>query len=208
MTPADAQAVVAAFEGHRLERLVTVILGLGPRLGEALALKWSAVDLEDRQLRIVATLQRLPDPDGSRQRVLGEPKTRQSRRALPLPDAVAAALQSERSRQRLMQLGARPGHWQESHCVSTTSTEAPWTGPGVLNTFRAQLARAGIPKMRLHDRRHGCASLLLAQGVPARVVMEVLGHSQISMTLDTYSHVTPGLLGVGADAMNASLWPG
>jgi integrase len=68
----------------------------------------------------------------------------------------------------------------------------------VLNTFQAQLARAGIPKMRLHDLRHGCASLLLAQGVPARVVMEVLGHSQISMTLDTYSHVGADLLGDAA----------
>ena len=72
------------------------------------------------------------------------------------------------------------------------------TGPGVLNTFQAQLARAGIPKMRLHDLRHGCASVLLAQGVPARVVMEVLGHSQISMTLDTYSHVGADLLGDAA----------
>jgi integrase len=84
------QAVVAAFEGHHLEGLVTVILGLGLRLGEALALQWSAVDLDHRRLRIVATLQRLPTQDGSRQWVLGEPKTRQSRRALPLPDAVAA----------------------------------------------------------------------------------------------------------------------
>jgi site-specific recombinase XerD len=52
--------------------------------------------------------------------------------------------------------------------------------------------------MRLHDLRHGCASVLLAQGVPARVVMEVLGHSQISMTLDTYSHVGADLLGDAA----------
>jgi integrase len=76
-----------------------------------------------------------------------------------------------------------------------------------LNTFQAQLVRAGIPKMRLHDLRHGCASLLLAQGVPARVVMEVLGHSQIAMTLDTYSHVGADLLGGAAEAMNASLRP-
>jgi integrase len=68
----------------------------------------------------------------------------------------------------------------------------------------AHLGRLG---MRLHDLRHGCASLLLAQGVPARVVMEVLGHSQISMTLDTYSHVGADLLGDAAKAMNASLRP-
>jgi integrase len=59
--------------------------------------------------------------------------------------------------------------------------------------------------MRLHDLRHGCASLLLAQGVPARVVMEVLGHSQISMTLDTYSHVAPAFLGDAAKALIEAL---
>jgi integrase len=80
-------------------------------------------------------------------------------------------------------------------------------GSGVLNTFQARLVRAGIPKMRRHDLGHGCASLLLAQGVSARVVMEVLGHSQIAMTLDTYSHVAPALLGDAAKAMNATFRP-
>lgn len=206
MTPSQAQELLTVFEGHRLEGLVTVVLGLGLRIGEALGLKWSEVDLEHGQLRIVATLQRLPDQDGVLQWMLGEPKSRRSRRALPLPASVADALRAERSRQRLTQLASGP-RWQETGYVFTGSSGEPWTESGVLHSFQAQLAAAGLPRMRLHDLRHGCATLLLAKKVPARVVMEILGHSQISLTMDTYSHVVPALLSDAADAMDAALRP-
>lgn len=58
----------------------------------------------------------------------------------------------------------------------------------VLRGFHALLTKAGLPRMRLHDLRHLCASLLLAQGMHPRVIMEILGHSQISLTMNTYSH--------------------
>jgi integrase len=72
--------------------------------------------------------------------------------------------------------------------------------------FRALAARAGLRPVRLHDLRHTAASLLLSQGVPARVVMEVLGHSQISVTLNTYSHVAPELAIEAAGRMEGTLW--
>ena len=65
--------------------------------------------------------------------------------------------------------------------------------------------KAGVEEMRFHDLRHSATSLLGAQGVPARVVMEVLGHSRISVTLDLYSHVFPSALGDAADAMDRAL---
>jgi integrase len=65
------------------------------------------------------------------------------------------------------------------------------------------LARAGLPDMRFYDPRHTCASLLLAQGVHMRVVMEILGHSQIAITMNTYSHVTAQLERDAADQMDA-----
>jgi integrase len=67
------------------------------------------------------------------------------------------------------------------------------------------LDRANLPRMRFHDLRHSCASLLLAQRVPARVVMETLGHSRISVTLDTYTHVMPALQRDAADAIDRVL---
>ncbi|MGC2208417.1 MAG: tyrosine-type recombinase/integrase [Candidatus Dormiibacterota bacterium] len=127
-----------------------------------------------------------------------------ARRQLPLNVAeagmvasVAAALQGERSRQRLAQLAAGPA-WQETGFVFTSRTGEPWSENGALHAFQNALAAADLPRMRLHDLRHGTATLLLAQGVPARVVMEILGHSQISMTLNTYSHVIPELMGGAA----------
>jgi len=203
MTAGEAQAILDAFEGHRLAGLVTVALGLGLRLGEALGLQWSEVNFERGQLRVVATLQRLKGSDGIRRWELRPPKSEESNRTLPLPSSVAEALQGERSRQRLAQLAAGPA-WHESGFVFTGRTGEPWSENGALHAFQGALAVAGLPRMRLHDLRHGTATLLLAQGVPARVVMEILGHSQISMTLNTYSHVIPELMGGAAQAIDSA----
>jgi integrase len=78
-------------------------------------------------------------------------------------------------------------------------------GPNVTHRFRRLLNKAGLPPMRFHDLRHACASLLLVQGVHPRVVMEALGHSQISLTMNTYSHVLPALQREAADKMEAVL---
>ncbi len=72
--------------------------------------------------------------------------------------------------------------------------------------FRKLLVRAGLPPVRLHDLRHTAASLLLAQNVPARVVMEILGHSQIALTMNTYSHVAPEVSREAANRMARMLW--
>ena len=73
--------------------------------------------------------------------------------------------------------------------VFTTELGRPLSGPSVTHRFQKVLARVGIPKRRFHDLRHSCASFMLAQGVPLRVAMEVLGHADISVTANTYSHV-------------------
>ena len=80
-------------------------------------------------------------------------------------------------------------------------------GIAVTRRFQAVLRAAGLPRQRFHDLRHACASLPLAQGVAPRVVMETLGHSQISLTLNTYSHVIPTLGRAAADQMDAVLGP-
>lgn len=71
--------------------------------------------------------------------------------------------------------------------------------------FQRLLERAGVPRRRFHDLRHSCATVLLAQGVPARVVMEMLGHSQISLTMNTYTHVLPTMQRDAADLMGKFL---
>jgi integrase len=80
-------------------------------------------------------------------------------------------------------------------------------GIAVTRRFQAVLREAGLPRQRFHDLRHACATLMLAQGVAPRVVMETLGHSQISLTMNTYSHVIPALGRAAADQMDAVLGP-
>jgi site-specific recombinase XerD len=90
--------------------------------------------------------------------------------------------------------------------VFTTTIGTPLDGSNVTHRLQAILEHAGLPRMRFHDLRHAAASLLLAQGVSPRVVMEILGHSQISLTLNTYSHVIPALQSAAADHMERILF--
>jgi integrase len=74
--------------------------------------------------------------------------------------------------------------------------------------FREVIRQAGLRQVRLHDPRHTAASVLLAQGVPARVVTEILGHSQISVTLNIYAHVAPEIAREAASRLEGALWSG
>jgi integrase len=95
--------------------------------------------------------------------------------------------------------------WIDSGLVFT-STVGTVIEPRNLNRFFDELiTKAGVRRIRFHDLRHTCASLLLAQNVPARVVMEIIGHSQLAMTTDLYSHVMPTALRAAADAMDRLL---
>lgn len=97
--------------------------------------------------------------------------------------------------------------WQDSGLVFTTRTGGPIHPRNDYRAFRALLERSGVRQIRLHDLRHTAASLMLAQGVHSRVAMEVLGHSQISVTMNTYSHVAPEVTREAADKIEEALWP-
>lgn len=131
-----------------------------------------------------------------------ELKSDRSRRMIALPAVAIVALRSHRVRQLEARL-ATGGHWQDRGFVFTSSVGTPLEPRNVTRQFKALLTAAKLPDMRLHDLRHSCATLLLAQGVNPRVVMETLGHSQISLTLNTYSHVLPALQREAAVKMNA-----
>jgi integrase len=96
--------------------------------------------------------------------------------------------------------------WRDSPCVFTTQLGTPIEPRNDYRQFKNLLGRAGLPSVRLHDLRHTAASLLLAQRVPARVVMEILGHSQIALTMNTYSHVAPEVSREAAERMAQMLW--
>jgi integrase len=175
-------------------------LAAGLRQGEALGLHWQDVDLDAGTLRVRVALQRL---EGRGLQTV-EPKTARSRRSIALPPQVIESLRAHKSRQAQERLLAG-SRWQDSGFVFTTATGTPLEGSSVTHRFQKLLRRAGLPHLRFHDLRHACASLLLAQGVHPRVVMETLGHSQISLTMNTYSHVIPALQRDATERMDAIL---
>jgi integrase len=201
--PADARSLLQAVRGDRLEAVFTVGLACGLRQGETLGLRWSDVDLDGGTLAIQRSLQRI----GREWRFL-EPKTARSRRVIPLPNPVVSALREHRARQlqeRLRVGGAWEGQ-QWGELVFCDELGRPLSGFHVLRRFKALLAAAGLPPMRYHDLRHGAASLMAVQGVPARVAMELLGHAQISTTMNIYAHVAPELQRDAADRVSQALW--
>lgn len=199
LSPEQATKILAAVKGHRLQALFTVTLSVGLRQGEALGLTWGDIDWSAGTLRVHAALQRI---NGSLQLV--QPKSERSRRTIPLPAKSLDALRQHRTRQDQERLHAG-SDWNDGNFVFATAAGMPLDGPSVTRLFQRLLKAAELPPHRFHDLRHDCATLLLAQGVPMRVVMETLGHSQMSLTADTYSHVLPVMQRDAADRMDKIL---
>jgi integrase len=184
LTPEQAAAFLREAEGDRLEALYLVTAMLGLRLGEGLGLRWQDVELDTGTLRVRQAVQRV---DG--QLIIKEPKTAKSRRTLTLPAIAIESLRRHRDRQTFEANTAKS--WLDSGLVFTNNCGGPLEPSNVLKRFKATLAAAGLPKQRFHDLRHYAASFLLAHGVPMRVVMDILGHSQMATTADLYAHVMP-----------------
>jgi integrase len=190
----QVQQLLAATRDHRLEALFLLALATGMRRGELLGLKWQDINFQAEMLQIRRILTRVPTkvkkPQGATY-VEAEPKTEKGRRSIILPQFVLEALKLHRFRQSEARLKAGV-EWQEHDYVFCTSVGTHLHPTrDVLNQLKVLLAKAGLPAIRFHDLRHSSATMLLSMGVHPKIVQEILGHSQISMTLDTYSHVLP-----------------
>ncbi|MFI5042163.1 MAG: tyrosine-type recombinase/integrase [Acidimicrobiales bacterium] len=200
-TPHEVQALLSASRSDRLGPFYTVAMAVGLRPSEALALMWDDVDLTGGSLRVRHALER---HDGSW--VLKEPKSRRSRRTIMLPRVCIDALRDHRRRQMEERLVAG-NRWEDHGLVFATPNGQAMSRTEVSRRFSVLQEDAGVSHHRLYDCRHTAASLLLAQGVAARVVMEILGHSSFSLTMDTYTSVMPVLMSDAADAMDRALAP-
>jgi integrase len=179
--------------------LFSVALAVGLRQGEALGLRWVDIDMAAGVLRVNHQLQRV---DG--RLTLVEPKTDRSRRTLVIPASIIERLHDHERRQVAERLWAG-SNWSESGFVFTNLSGGPLQARHVIREFHKSLKAAALPRIRFHDLRHSCATLLLVQGVAPRVVMEILGHSEIAMTMDTYTHVVPELQRGAAARMDSLL---
>jgi integrase len=185
---------------NRLEVLYVLALNTGMRQGELLALKWDDVDLERGVLRVRRTLTR---QGGSF--VLGEPKTKKSRRTIRLTAAAVDALRTHLSCQ-LREMERTGSLYQSGGLIFATEMGTIINPSNLRNrSFKPLLRHAGLPPIRFHDLRHTCATLLLSKDVNPKIVSEMLGHSSVSITLDIYSHLLPDMQEKAAKALEETL---
>ncbi|CAN3980480.1 tyrosine-type recombinase/integrase [Kitasatospora purpeofusca] len=181
-TLAQTRTFLSTARADPLYAAFVLAIALGMRRGEIIGLRWSEVDLDDRVLVVREQVQRV------RGELYADTTKSGKRRPVPLPRICVAALRWHRLRQAEARRAAG-ADWQETGYVFTTRTGRPVEPSNLYRSFVRLSKTAGLPAVRLHDARHGCATLLVASGVPPRVVMEILGHSQIGLTMNVYTHV-------------------
>ena len=200
LSPDQARAFLEAAREDRLEALYVVALHCGLRQGELFGLRWGDVDLEAGILRVNRTLSRTKDGP-----VFTVPKTTKSRRTVQLTNGAIEALKrhSERQAEEMVRADTL---YADHGLVFASEVGTPLNRHNVNGrSFKPLLARAGLPEIRFHDLRHTCATLLLGKGVHPKFVQELLGHSTVAVTLDTYSHVLPGMGLQASHAMDNAL---
>lgn len=180
LTAEQTATLLKAAAGDRQQALYVVAVTTGMRMGEIFGLQWADVDLEAGAIFVRHALQELKG-----KLTLGEPKTAKSKRRVELPKLAVDALHEHRKRQ----LAA--GHLASGYVFTNTEGNPLRRSHFHRGDFKPLLKAAKLPEIRFHDLRHTAATLLLLEGVNAKIVSERLGHSQIGITLDTYSHVLP-----------------
>jgi integrase len=196
----EARRLLEAAYGNRQEALYVLAVHCGLRQGELLGLRWEDVDLEAGTLQVRRTL--TTTKGGS---MFTAPKTAKSRRNIKLTAGAVDALRRHHDRQ-FEESTRLSGLWRDYRLVFATTTGTPLNPSNLTNrSFKPLLKRVGLPDIRFHDLRHTCATLLLSKGVHPKLVQELLGHATIAITLDTYSHVLPGMGDQTANAMESAL---
>ena len=185
LTLEQVQRLLQTAKGHRVEALFVLALVTGMRRGELLGLKWSDVNFAEGVVSVRRSLVELKG-EGI---IESEPKTLKGHRSILLPAFALAVLKEHQIRQTGM--CQRSPQWQDRDFVFCTSHGTPFAAANLRTMFKGVLKKAGLPDIRFHDLRHSVATLLLSIGTHPKVVQELLGHGQISMTMDIYSHVLP-----------------
>jgi integrase len=176
-TKQQLNILLNAVKGQKYELIYLLLVFGGFREGEVLGIHASDCDMENRLINVrhqVVTVK------GGM--IISEPKTKSSRRAVTLPAIAFNALKAH-----LEQLQGKPG------LIFTTSTGRPISPRNFIRHFKKTIKEAGLPDLTVHGIRHSHASLLLSAGEHPKLVQERLGHSSITLTLDTYSHVIPSM---------------
>jgi integrase len=186
-TAANLRSFLAHVEDDRLYALWLLAASTGMRRGELLGLQWPDVDIGRARVAVRRSLVTV-----GHQVVVSEPKTVKGRRSVALDPATVAAIKAWRKHQTAERLAWGPA-WTDAGLVFTREDGRALHPREVTRAFTRHVLAAGLPIIRLHDLRHTHATLALAAGVHPKIVQERLGHANIAITLDTYSHAVPAL---------------
>jgi integrase len=174
----------------------------GLREGELFGLKWSDLDWGKKYLKVQRQLQRIQ----GKGMVFTEPKTAAGKCMIVLSTAMVAKLWEHLDRQQQEHVPAGD-RWQEHDLMFPSTLGTPMDPSNMYKDFKDTLKKAGLPDIRFHDLRHTAATLMLLQGTHPKIVQERLGHSDISLTMNTYSHVLPSMQEEAAEKMDEILVP-
>jgi len=204
MATTDAEGLFKLLEAVRGTQYYTIFYTAaysGLRRSEILALRWQHVDLELCTLAVVDSLHQLHNGEFD----IRPPKSKRGKRLVALSPSLAILLREHKAEQEALrnQLGLSP--LQQNDLVFSQPDGSFIRPDSVTSKFRKVAKSVGLENLRFHDLRHTHATLMLQQGVHPKIVSERLGHSSIALTLDTYSHVLPGLQEAAAKAFDENL---
>lgn len=179
----------------------------GMRRAELLALRWSDIDLELCQLSVTRSMQYIHGVDQKNRISFREPKTAKSRRLIALSPSTVITLREHKAKQADLRKSLGHSPLSDNDLVFSHYDGSPFLPNSVTHAWIKLVRRCGLHGIRLHDARHTHASLLLKRGVHPKIVQERLGHGSIQITLDTYSHVAPGLQQAAANKFDDIVLP-
>ena len=189
LTESEQKQFMDAIKSHRLEALYLLALATGMRRGEIMALTWDCVDWKNKSIAVKGSISRVKDPDtGITALRYSEPKTKSGRRQVPILPNMIPVLQAHQRRQEAEKTEAGSA-WNPQNLVFCSNVGTVIEPRRVCTTMNKITDAAELPRFTFHALRHTFATRMLEANVPAKVVQDVLGHADVTLTLNTYSHV-------------------
>lgn len=200
MSDDQVRAFLSLVEGTRFDGLYYLAVTTGLRQGEILGLKWTDLDWKTGNINVRRQIQRITG-EGL---VFSEPKSAAGRRTVVAGGVALQKLMAHQEIQQTERLFAGE-RWKEYGLIFPSTIGTPFEPRNLYRHFINSLTKANLPKFRFHDLRHTAATLMLQSNIHPKVVQERLGHSTITLTLDTYSHVVPSMQVEAAEILDGLL---
>jgi integrase len=200
----EQRKFIEAVKKHRNKTLFLLDLGTGLRLGEVIGLKWSDIDLKNNTLSVKRTIKGVTLINGEKRKyslIEQLPKTKKSIRTVPIPSNLIPLLNEQRERQA-KERAAAFDLYSDSNYVFSTVTGHVIDPRNLRRSFQRVLKHVGLDQKRFHDLRHTYATRLFEKGVSLKTVQDLLGHSNISITANIYTHVMPEEKSKAIDKIN------